>query len=284
MVRYLISSTDHSNGDDVTAPMIELVEADAWSDMFAAAPAALAQRFGMATGRIGGHRLFAMRQSVSTLFNRALGSGVEGQGDIAALDAVLPWLAEHCAARWAVVLAPSAVSDALSAKLSARGLAVQTDGLMKFHRSAAPVVEQPRCAYDIRLVGEDRSADFGGTAEAAFGLDAGLGEMFSALCGRPHWRTYAAYDGDTPVGVGAAYVSGDFAWLGVGATLEGYRQRGVQSALLARRIHDAQALGAKTLTIETHRMGPTEAPTGSHRNVLRAGFTPAYFRQVFLGA
>jgi GNAT superfamily N-acetyltransferase len=60
------------------------------------------------------------------------------------------------------------------------------------------------------------------------------------------------------------------AWLSNATTLEPYRNRGCQSALLRRRIERAEQLACDTVF--------TDAVYGStsHRNILRAGFELAY--------
>jgi hypothetical protein len=77
------------------------------------------------------------------------------------------------------------------------------------------------------------------------------------------------------------YIKDNLAWLGMGTTLPGYRGRGMQRALLARRINDAADLGVKMLTIETLHAGAEEPPNTSYRNVIRAGFLLVYLRRQY---
>jgi len=64
---------------------------------------------------------------------------------------------------------------------------------------------------------------------------------------------------------------GDGAWLGWGGTLRSHRGRGIQSAMVARRIEDARAKHCQWLTVETAEDLP-ERPNPSYRNMERAGF------------
>jgi hypothetical protein len=73
------------------------------------------------------------------------------------------------------------------------------------------------------------------------------------------------------------YVSGDRAWLGIGALQAGARRKGGQGALLARRIVDGLARGARWFATETGKPLPGE-PHPSFSNIQRAGFEIAYER------
>ena len=56
-----------------------------------------------------------------------------------------------------------------------------------------------------------------------------------------------------------------------------HRGKGAQTALLAARIERARTLGLAALTTETGERLP-DRPSGSYRNILRAGFVEAYLR------
>lgn len=56
---------------------------------------------------------------------------------------------------------------------------------------------------------------------------------------------------------------------------------GVQAALLARRLSEAAARGAKVAVTETGERLPDQ-PSHSYRNILRAGFQEMYLRQNYL--
>jgi GNAT superfamily N-acetyltransferase len=146
----------------------------------------------------------------------------------------------------------------------------------KFHRETkdAPCVET---TLTIREVGIDERNVFAETAVAGFGMPASMSTWLSQIVGRPHWHAYAAFDWGTPASVGALYVDGHFAWLGIGATRPEMRRMGGQSALLARRIADAAKYGAQHAATETGV--PQEGqPAPSYRNILSSGFGIAYVR------
>jgi hypothetical protein len=72
-------------------------------------------------------------------------------------------------------------------------------------------------------------------------------------------EVYAAFVDDQPVSAGWVYFTrgGDFASLWGGATIEAYRQRGLYTALLARRIQTARQQGKQFITINA---GPMSKP------------------------
>ena len=83
------------------------------------------------------------------------------------------------------------------------------------------------------------------------------------------------------ISAGAYYLSGDIAWLDFAATKPEYREKGAQSALLARRIDDAAAEGCRLFVVETAEQTPEkEAP--SFRNMRRYGFEVAYTRPNYI--
>ncbi|MDP8923063.1 MAG: hypothetical protein M3O34_09340 [Chloroflexota bacterium] len=65
--------------------------------------------------------------------------------------------------------------------------------------------------------------------------------------------------------------------LSFGATLEAYRRRGAQGAIVARRIRDGADLGCRWLVTEAVEDTP-DHPNPSYHNMLRTGFRLAYQR------
>jgi GNAT superfamily N-acetyltransferase len=202
----------------------------------------------------------------------------------ATLDIAIDWLRHHCNPTWAIDTGGHAAPAELPAWLEARKLKRSPTGFTQFGRATTPVVPISDCAFDIQLVRADRAADFGRTAREVFGLDESMESWLSAVAGRPGWRTYVAYDGATPVGTGAMFIKDECAWIGMGATVAAYRGKGIQGAMLARRIREATALGVKKLAVETQLDGEGEATSGSYRNIVRAGFSLCYVRNDYVPA
>ncbi|CAN7656565.1 GNAT family N-acetyltransferase [Caballeronia sp. LjRoot34] len=266
------------------ARKLEHIEAAAWADRYAAAPSGFAKKFGLAVEQIGGITLFALRESAMTLYNRSLGLGVHESAHEATVQRAIDWLGRHCGSTWGIPVTPLADLVELTSWLSRRGLTLSTSGIAKFVRLTTPDTILTDCPYDIRLVCPENASDFAETATQGFDLDPVFACWFAQLCGRAGWKIFAAYDGHRPVGVGAMFVQGEYAWFGTGATLPEFRHRGVQRAILNRRIAEAKALGVRAITVDTFHAGSDEAPNDSHRNVLREGFTYCYLRRQFVNA
>lgn len=226
---------------------MDLAEVEALVDLFAAAP----PRFGCSVADVGGARCFRTPGVAAREFNRVHGTVrdavavrayFEGEGHIVCgggqPEGYLPGYA------W-----------------------------MKFLRPADAEAGAPTDLV-IEQVGPAGGLDFAGPVRVAFGMPEDFEGWLSQLPGRPGWTCLVAYDGEAAVGAGAMYVSGDQAWLGLGATLPEARGRGAQSAILAARVALAAQQGADHVVTETGVREPGRRGN-SYRNILRAGFEEA---------
>jgi hypothetical protein len=124
---------------------------------------------------------------------------------------------------------------------------------------------------------EREDASFGMIAATGFGMPAWASVFFAGLPGRAGWHCYVARVDGNAQACAAMFVHDGIAEFGIAATLEPARGRGCQLALLRRRILDAAAAACHTLFVETGERKP-DRPSGSYRNILRAGFEEAYLR------
>ena len=194
------------------------------------------------------------------------------------LEAVLAHMGSR-GLRYCVPVAAPYKPAALGAWLERRGF-TRGYAWMKFSRACGERLEAPT-DLEVRVVGRDHGADFGRVVAEGFGLPAAIAAWVSALPGRAHWVCVMAFAGSAPAAAGAAFVQGEYAWLGFGATLPASRRRGAQNALLARRLAEAAARGARTAVTETGERLP-DKPSNSYRNILRAGFHERYLRHNYL--
>jgi hypothetical protein len=88
-------------------------------------------------------------------------------------------------------------------------------------------------------------------------------------------RPYLARIDDEPAAGAALFVHGGVAFLGCASTRSRFRRRGLQSALIARRLRDARG------EAELAWIG-TDPGSGSQRNAERAGFRLAYTQLSFV--
>lgn len=96
--------------------------------------------------------------------------------------------------------------------------------------------------------------------------------LSTAALADPRFQAWACWDGTEMVAAALAYRDAEETHLVSGAVHPGYRGRGLQSALIAARVRDAEAAGSRLLITEAYAGG------SSARNVVRAGFTPQYER------
>jgi hypothetical protein len=260
--------------------VLEGIERDACRDIFASAPAVWASRAGLRHERLGSADLLLLRTVPVGHFNRLVGLGVETPASEEVLDMALARFAAAGVEGFFVHLTPGAQPTALPRWLAARGLVRHRRPWAKLWRDDSPPPAIPT-TLRIAEVGPDRAADFALAACEGLGLSPALRPWRAALVGRPGWRTYVAYDGTVPAASGALYCRDGLAWLGVGATIPAYRRRGVQGALISRRIADAIAGGCRDIVTETGEAVPGE-PNSSYANMLRNGFRVVYSRSNYV--
>lgn len=96
------------------------------------------------------------------------------------------------------------------------------------------------------------------------------------MLGTPHFYTLLALDRGCPAGTGSLYHHQRLGYLGNGKTIEPFRRRGAQSALIAARVNRACMLGCTDVVSETYRFLET-----SLKNLRRAGFIELYQRKIY---
>jgi len=162
--------------------------------------------------------------------------------------------------------------------LMARGY-VRDSAWQKFERGPQAV----EARTDLQIAEARDPRDVATVLRATWALQPEEATWLSGLADHPEWHCFVAYSGDEPVAGGMLYASGSAGWLGVASTHVDHRGRGAQSALLAARIERARELGLDLLVTETG--APEDDETGtSYRNILRAGFEPAYIRPNYVPA
>lgn len=258
---------------------LEKVEFEASVDLWRAAPAAVRDALALEVRQVGAATCTTSRGvEPAAIFRRAVGLGIARAATEAQLDSVLAHM-NGLGLRYAVPVAPPYQPATLASWLEMRGF-TRGYAWMKFSR---PCDASPAAPTDlvIRVVGPELGDEFGRVVAAGFGLPPTIAPWVGVLPGRANWVCVMAFAESTPVAAGAAYVSGAYAWLGFGATLPAHRRHGAQNALLARRIAEAAARGARIAVTETGER-QADKPDNSYRNILRAGFTEMYLRQNYM--
>ena len=140
--------------------LAELIERDAWLDIFDAAPDQVRSSLGLASTTIAEMGLLACRAIPITELNRAMSVGVESAPSTDDLDAVASWQNEH-APSWALQIAPGAQTPVLDDYLARASLSEARSGWAKFVTTDAC----PRTPID----GLARIELLGGADAEAFG-------------------------------------------------------------------------------------------------------------------
>ncbi|HEY5977068.1 MAG TPA: GNAT family N-acetyltransferase [Solirubrobacterales bacterium] len=258
---------------------MDLVEQRLWRDIWGSTDPAIAAARGVEARSFGPIQVTAIRDLPdSRWLNLVLGAATPDAVGDGHLEAAIAW-ADSLGVSYYVPVTP-AVAGAAAAEewLRANGFE-HGYGWMKFKRPGGTVLENadlPR-GVEIRELARGEGADFGAIVASGFGLPDWAAALFDRLPGHQDWRCYLAEVDGEPGGCAALLIDGEMAEFGIAATLEHARGRGCQSALLRRRIEDAEGAGCRTLFVETGER-TEDRPSASYRNILRAGFEETYVR------
>lgn len=257
---------------------MEAVERAALADLHAAVPESLRAELGISRAEIGGAFVSAASAlpSSAIVINRAIGLGLASPESRDSVEAIAAAYARAGIERYFVHLHPESEPDTLAGWLGEAGLEAAR-GWMKFRRGREAPPEA-RTDLEIRPAVPADAEALGRIVADAFDLGPGAAPWIGRLIGRPGWHVYMSFDGETPAGTGSMFVQDGIAYLDWGATAPSFRGRGAQSAVLARRIADALDLGCRLLVTATGEDVPGD-PQHSYKNILRAGFEPAYIRK-----
>ncbi len=273
--------------------LLEMVEIAQYEDFFRALPSDLGERLGIALHRQGTVLRLTASGYDHPMFNRVMGVGLDPETSEEGPEDTLARAAAHYEAagvrRWMLQLLPHVEPDGFAGAARRHG-ALRLRGWAK-HLGPAEVEIHSRSELQVVRLGSEagvgtRSEPWLADAWAEvgvqnFGFPVPFVRWLRGLYGRRRWHLYLALDGETPVATGALFLSesevGRIGQLTFAGTLPGYRGRGAQSALIARRVEDARAAGARWIVSETDEERP-DRPNPSTRNLIRLGFPVAYVR------
>ena len=166
--------------------------------------------------------------------------------------------------------------------VAARHRLTQGTVMVKF---LGPVEPPADASTDLRIerVGAEHARTFAEVMAAGFGAPwtPGTEAMFSMPAGFDgDWATYAAFDGDTAVGVARMLELRDLDTVALfgAATLPEARGRGAQTALMAARLAEARDRGLRWAAADTWAEALPDHPNPSQHNMLRIGLTEVHRR------
>lgn len=247
--------------------LMHRVEVEAWAQMQLALPADFTARMGISVTRTGGGVALMARNVDNLALNRLLGLGLDEPLDASLLGDLIARYRDAGVSRLLVQWSPDASPDDMPIRLRSLGFRA-IPRIAKLCRRPDSHAEAPT-SVTVRTIDVDEAAAFAATAGCVERPE--LAPGFSSTVGHPGWHHYLAMHGARAVAAAALFVRDEIAWFGLGVTLPADRGRGAHSALLARRLRDAAALGCNWAACETTEETP-ERPNPSFRNMRRAGF------------
>lgn len=179
-----------------------------------------------------------------------------------------------------VQLNVDAASEEVRNWIQTKDLHEHGPGWAKLTRSASSSSLESPGRVHTRRVKVDEALLFGSMMCKGFNFPLTLVSLWSAIVGKEGWSCFFALDGETPIGIGAIYVSGTFAWLGGGTTLPEFRNPSVQKALIQIRTDYGITQGVSTFVVETE-VPSLGKPNISYENLRKMGFQRAYNRKNF---
>jgi GNAT superfamily N-acetyltransferase len=209
--------------------------------------------------------------------NQILGLGLYGEVTAEALDRVETFFRSRSVPSTVVV---SPLADAsLTALLGERGYRVAEFNSVLIRRLLSEEPFAPAAGVEIERVTKDTARAWREVLAEGFGMPASASlEVFDGFAVVPDALAFAARIEGKVVGGGAGRVIAParIAALFGAATLPDYRGRGVQTALIARRLHEAAKAGCEYAVVST------QPGSGSQRNMERRGFRVAYTKLVMV--
>ncbi len=258
---------------------LENVESEAWSEFYRAAPPDIAKRFGIKQYREA-FGTVAVASGLDVLaLNRVLGPGLDKPFASRMLEKIIGLYRESGTKKFFFQIPPAARPENIPGILRQYGLE-HYNNWVKLYREAGRI-DIPETGLRVEKIDSGKGGIFGDIVAQSFGWPDGGSKWVAGLTGCPRWNHYMAFNDDTPIATGAFFVDGDFAWIDFAATLEKYRGRGAQKALLKRRMDDIVQAGAKYVVVETAQQ-TAEKDAPSYRNMVRYGFREAYIRPNYI--
>lgn len=264
------------------ARAIELIEAQSAYSQHQCAPPAESRRLGLRAERIGSMSLILTRKSTNLLYNKLSGLGQAAPATQRQLDRAIELARAERVAALGVPMGSAARPTRVRNWLAKRGFELGRPG-GKLWRDGSPLLRDAGSpGVSVRRVEASEASVWVDVIAQVWRTFGFRRPWFEARVVEPGWRHYLAWIDDQPVGAGAMFVgrvgATPVGHLTDGATLRVWRRKGVQSAIIRKRVADGLALGCAAFTAETAPPLP-RAPLVSFRNLCRQGFALAYLRE-----
>jgi GNAT superfamily N-acetyltransferase len=256
--------------------LVESSEADAYRTLAECAHSESEQFVAKGVG--GGVAIISPSITTTLNLNRVIGLGVREPATLEQLDEI-DHLYRARGLSFGIEVGPLAQPLELVAWLRARRLRRGVATAMLYR----PIdrVRQPSGEVEVRMAEASEASLVAAICCETFRMPPAAHRIFEGARGSARWRQWLAFIGATPVGAALSFVGDSVAWLGWDATVPAFRGKGVQAALIARRLQDAREIGCGYATSET-AVGVGERRDPSFRNYERMGFAFAYDRFTYI--
>lgn len=265
------------------ARRVERAEANAWVDLFAAAPENYAREHGLRLARVGEVVVLRASRIPFPLFNRALGLGLGEPATPGQVDRVLALLREGGGSRFLVHLVPGAQPEALGEWLAERGLQVRSgwDRLLRDGQPQPLDNGDPPLDPDATMerVTPATTEEWAGFVDRLYGLP--TGPWLAALVDRPGWFHFVLRRGGEVAAARSMYVHHDgMAWLGIEAPVPGIMTASAADdlELSAALVKAGLAAGADAFVTDIEKPSP-DGQGEAYEGFARLGFERLYLRQ-----
>jgi len=253
-------------------PYLEALSSElaATRDLYLAAPPSVASRLGVEVHPVGQSTLFVASGLAQLFFNRVELAASGAELSLDELTQSLRLFADRGVDKFVLQVDAPACGEHTQQLMAARGLVPFRRPWVKLVRGTTPL---PSVSSEFEIT-EATASDADVVASMmvqGFALPEQATDLYRSIVGRPGWRAYLALCQTQPAAAGLAFIDGSRCYLAGGVTLPAYRGRKAQRALMHRRIVDATAAGASTITTETGLPLPGEE-NPSYRNMLHLGF------------
>ncbi|MDX5321593.1 MAG: hypothetical protein LPK45_10715 [Bacteroidota bacterium] len=214
--------------------------------------------------------------------NRVMGIGFEGLPDAKQIHQFIQFYEEAGSQRFFIQLSPLSPHYALLRKLLMDNGFHHHNNWVKLIRGTQPTRRTYFPGLTVRRVKSGEAEVYGAMIFRSFGWeDERLIDWLAASVGLPDYQHHFVCEQGLPIAASALHLEKKFGAMAFAATVPEHRGKGAQNLLLQMRIERAIELGAKYLHSETAEPSE-EKPVASYRNMLRAGFNPAYVRENWL--
>lgn len=263
------------------AAEIEHIEAEAWAQLHLALPPALRDQLGCEVKRYGAALSVRTPGADAPSANRTIGLGFESELAEHQLNEIVAWYADAAIKRWLLEWSPEARPRGAETWFAHHGGRAMTPTLKLWRTLEPRAATVDRSTVEVVEIDTTDAPIFQEIVAESLGVPRIIAPVVSSTVGQERWHFYLARDGARPIAGAAMFVRGDGAWLGLSATDPSHRNRGAQTALLARRLRDAAAVGCAWVSADTQPDTPAR-PNPSYRNMRRAGMDILYARPKYL--